>query len=236
MRKSIYSIIIIGLLFLSIASFYLGSGNIEDFFNSLSTNLLGILITLIGVEGIIRLHEKRVWRKVDSKILEDILLISIGLIGRINDSLSIPNELFDINNLKSSDPHMRNQVLVVFLQEKMTDDLILEKTNSANDRSILKAEFYFLSILNEYNSLLNTFGSRFQPKILNPLLDIKRTLFTTVEFIRSYKKGAKIFEVENVNFNAHFAGRIASLRNCLISLLNQLNNEIDYNKLKETET
>ncbi|WP_234572402.1 hypothetical protein [Rhodohalobacter sp. 614A] len=237
MRIFIYALIIISLISLSaISFFYLGSGNTQEFFTSLSTNIIAIVITLAGVEGIIWLHEKRIWEKVDSKVLEDILLINMGLIGRINDSLKIPKELFDTKKLKSSDCNVRNNELVTFLAEKMTDELILDKVNSAADTSILKIESNFQIILQEYNSILNTFGSRFDPKILNPLLDLKRTLFTTIEFIRSFKIESDIFMSENINFNSHLTGRISNIKKSLIVLILELNSEIDYNKLSRQET
>lgn len=214
-------------------SLWFGTPTIESFFGNLSSEIIGIFITVLLIEGFILYREKEKWKNVNSKTLDDIAQVCFSLINKIAVSFNVPRELFNEENIDGADRQTQNQEIIRFLEEELTDDLIVERVNNTPDRAIIEFKDRIELVLNNLNTTLSIFHDRLEPQILNTLLNIRRTLSTTITYIQFAITNPNDLERYERNFNADLSGRIASLRDNMSTLLTTLNNKINYSELQE---
>lgn len=153
----------------------------DGFFINLSTEVIGILITVFYVDWIIQQHEKRKWQSADQKINERLIILLNGIITRIRTSLEID---FDLLN----DEKMLYQDLVVGHKELMRvakdviHPIVFQRIKMLDEKAWKTLHEQTKSSHNSLLSFLNVFQGRLDPDQIADLLDLQDALSKSLTF------------------------------------------------------
>ena len=104
MGKSFWTRLFLPLVSLFVISIFIHTQwKADGFFINLSTEVIGILVTVFYVDWIIQQYEKSKWQSADKKINERLIILLNGIITRIRTGLEIDFELLNEEKMLHQD-------------------------------------------------------------------------------------------------------------------------------------
>lgn len=180
MNRNIIKRLVIPLLILITASCILHSVIDNDsFFINLATELIGIIITIVYVDWIIKLNDKQQWEEAEKRISSRIRLFINASITNTRVSLGFDTDIFDYAKINSSDINVINSELIRITKE------ILEPTTKVRINAFEQGDWRLFSqnvnsIGQEAEKMLTIFGEKLSPKQYALLIDIQDLVRNTL--------------------------------------------------------
>lgn len=173
MKKDLILRLLVPLLLLTIASLIAHTYIENDsFFINLSTELIGIIITVAYVDWAFRRQHTKDWQGVDERVVSRLQFFINTAITDIRLSLKYGTDIFDRKKLSSKDPEIMKLELMRVSKE------VLEPTTQQRIESFDHESWEHFTrrierILQETDNLISLYESRVHPDQYSILLDIQ---------------------------------------------------------------
>lgn len=173
-RELLFWLLIPLLVLAAISAFLHTQFEWDGFFGNLTTELIGIIVTVAYVDWVIRRHEAKQWREAEERVLSRLQDFINTSIAAIRVSLGYGTDIFDYTKFESKDSILMRSELIRVAKE------VLEPTAKWRIESLdAKAWQSFIQhlqfIWEAADRLITTFGNKLKPTQYALLLDIQDT-------------------------------------------------------------
>lgn len=151
------------------------------FFINLSTELLGIVVTVAYVDWVLKAHESAQWAGAGSRIKSRLEVLVNALISGIRSSFGIGPAALEQLIPFTNDPRTVHEALVRFGKEVLVP-VAREHLDSLDKAGWRKLATHLQLVWSEAERVINLFGNRLQPRQLELLLDIQQTAQEALTF------------------------------------------------------
>ena len=182
MTKSLWIRLVLPLVLLFAVTFTLSRiWPQEGIFINLSTEIIGIVVTVSYVSWILRWHEEQKWKSTDIRISNRLKILMNSILSSIRSGLGIS---FDVlqerisNSLNLNDVHKE----IITVSENVIYPMIPQRVRNLDTKGWKSLA---TQIVNSHNSTLtffNAFHSRLSPDQIAILLDLQETLSHSLFF------------------------------------------------------
>jgi hypothetical protein len=182
MSRPLWFRLVLPLIILSATSLAVhGCWEAGGFFINLSTELLGIVLTVAYVDWVLKAHESAQWSGAESRIRSRLEVLVNRLISGIRNSFgfgpSVVEQLIPVTN----DPKGIHEALLRFGKEVLAP-VARERLDSLDEAGWRKLATHLQMVWSEAERVINLFGNRLQPRQLELLLDIQQTVQEALTF------------------------------------------------------
>ena len=153
----------------------------EEIFINLSTEIIGILITVSYVAWILRRHEKQKWESTDLKISNRLKILLNSTVSSIRSGLDIGVDILPDHLLKSTNlDDMHRDIITI--SENVIYPMIpqcVRRLDARGWRSLVT------QVANAHNGVItffNAFHSRLRPEQIAIILDLQEALSSSLIF------------------------------------------------------
>jgi len=142
----------------------------QGLFVGLATTFIGILITIIYVDWILRVNEKKKWENVHFRLDMELTRFGIIAINEFRTAFNIGSEIvmsIDFSNpiiMRKEMAQMAKIILVPNAGKKVLEMNQSDWNNLSNN---------LITVINEADRLINLFGNRMDPEIFSLVLEIR---------------------------------------------------------------
>ena len=168
MKRLVIPLLIV--LLISLVSHFVISN--DSFFINLTTELIGIIITIVYVDWIIKSNEKQLWEDAERRISSRIRLFINLSITNTRVSLGYKTDIFDYDKLSMNNVKVMNLELLRITKEVL-EPTLKTRINSFNPDDWLLFSNNIHIIRQEAEKLLSIFGGKLSPKQFTLLIDIQ---------------------------------------------------------------
>lgn len=145
----------------------------DGFFLNLAAGFVGILATIVYVDWILRQHEQQKWSGTQSRIITRIQYLASRTVTGIRVSLGFGTDMFDHATMELGGPDaMREELRRVALNVLVPATRNRIEALDQDGWRKLNAELEATSL--ECGKLLDRFGSRMKPLVMELVLDLQQ--------------------------------------------------------------
>lgn len=184
MQKDMFIRLVLPLISISVAGVAIHNfWGADGFFLNLSTEMVGIIVTVGYVDWVIRSNNLKSWRGAQSRINERIRYLANSTITTIRISLGYGTDVFDqkaFNSMNVDVKAMNEEVL------RVATHILKPSTNSRLKKLDVNGWKILCDRLQlscrELEQLLDRFGHRLNPEDIEALLDLQQSLKSSMLF------------------------------------------------------
>lgn len=183
MRKNLYIVLIVILLLFSVISIVLNRYiDTDGFLMNLATEIIGIFVTVIFVDKIIKNYEDEKWKGVEYKIKKYVQILINATISSVRNSFGYSFEdvcSYEIHNAVYTNPkenfHLMEKELIRISRE-ILEPTVFVRVEKMNRKSWDILIINFKNLYESTERILSLFGSKLTPEQFEILLDIQETI------------------------------------------------------------
>lgn len=153
----------------------------DGFFINLSTEVIGILVTVFYVDWIIQQYEKRKWQPADKKINERLIILLNGIITRIRTGLDIDFDILDEEKMLHQDIVVGHKELMRVAKDVIYP-IVFQRIKILDEKAWKTLHEQTKNSYNSLLSFLNAFQGRLDPDQIADLLDLQDALSKSLTF------------------------------------------------------
>lgn len=198
-----------------------------DFFTNLSTEILGIFITVVYIDWIIAKNQKSQWEEAEAKIAIRLRMFIDSSITSLRHCLGYSIDILDESKMGDSNPETMHQELV------RVADQILIPTASAKIKAFDHTKWQTLmerlkQIFDESDKIVITFGDKLMASQYSVILELHQSISDILQVINALNNinspnevGIEIFNEKLIDF---VTSKIKSILELLIVLAQSTSN------------
>lgn len=157
----------------------------DGFFLNLSTEVLGILITLCYVEWILYRLEQLRWNPTDRRVNDRLRVLLNGTVSSIRSSLGFGTDVLNQTILLSNDARLMHQD-VISVGEHVISPALEGRITALDERGWQLLNNQVLRSASATIRFLQTFQSRLSPEQLTLLLDLEDALNGSMTYYSTF--------------------------------------------------
>jgi hypothetical protein len=147
----------------------------DGFFLNLTTELIGILITVFYVEWIIRRHENQRWLSTDERVIKRMRILLNSTITGLRSGLNFGVDVLDEQVGYSLDEYAMHKD-IMRVGEHIIKPAVLSRVRALDQAGWAKLAQQIQNSHNSVISFLNLFQNRLRPDQISDLLDLQEFL------------------------------------------------------------
>jgi len=177
LNKSLFKRLVLPLILLIIIAVFIHIffKKADGFFLNLSTELIGILITICYVDWILREHEHQRWLSTDNRIIDRLQILLNATISGLRDGLCFGIDVFDERARNSRNAYAAHKD-VIRVGEHIISPAALSRVKALDQAGWTKLARHIQKSHNSVLSFLNLFQNRLSPNQISYLLDMQESL------------------------------------------------------------
>lgn len=150
--------------------------NWSGFFLNLSTEIVGIIITVAYVDYIVRRHESVKLAPADERIRRRIQQVATAALSRIRSGLGYGTEVLDMSVLETGDSKLFRAEVIRLGHEVLEPSAYL-RTGSLDRKGWATLARHMQDAWQDADKMLQVFGPRLEPKVFALLVDVQDAIF-----------------------------------------------------------
>lgn len=192
MNKSLFLRLVAPLAVLASASLWASrKWPADGFFINLATELVGIVLTVVYVDWILKKHEEERWRGAAARIENRLQLLCNGAISGLRSALGFSSEILDSTAMSSgSFKAMSAENMRVGTQ--VLSPAVRNRLGGLNQDGWKQLLTHLQGTSLEAERLLDRFGHRLNPSHMELLLDIQNSIDSAQTFWRIFPEFAGV--------------------------------------------
>ncbi|MEW6674207.1 MAG: hypothetical protein AB1427_21135 [Thermodesulfobacteriota bacterium] len=168
---------------LAIAAHFAWDG--DGFFLNLSTELLGILITICYVDWILRRHEQRQWKSTDERIANRLRILLNATISGLRTGLGFGTDVLDQRVASSLDPYAMHKD-VMRIGEHVIAPAARSRVQALDQNGWTMLVRQIRNAHDGVSTFLNVFQSRLTPEQISGILDLQEALVSSLTYYTAF--------------------------------------------------
>ena len=152
---------------------------------NLTTEVLGIVVTVAYVDWIIRRHESNRWQGTNTRIAGRLKVYVNAVISGIRTGLGFGPDVMDQAEIMSGDTE-RAHLEVLRVAEHVIAPASRAQLAGLDEEGWRRLANHLQSMWAEAERLLDKFPQRLEPRQVELLLDIQTTIISTLVFYRTF--------------------------------------------------
>lgn len=173
--------------------------NWDGFFLNLTAEVIGIIITVLYVDYILKRRDKFLYESVDNNINKRINDFILSCFLAIRTSLGVRGDISDDISIYAKKP----KDLWVILNKAIKDTIepnLFKSVAALNQNYWLNLNSEMENIINSTNNILNIFGQRLEPKLYSKIMELQDCatiirLFYEFKFTSFYKFRSNVLAI-----------------------------------------
>jgi hypothetical protein len=167
----------------------------DGFFINLSTELVGILVTVAYVDWILRAHERKRWHGTGERISVRMRTFSNATVTGLRVALGFGTDVLDQSVLRTKDPKL-GSAEVMRVAVHLLAPAARARLDHLDASGWEKLAKHLQFTWREAERLLDQFGNRLDPTEVELLLDMQEALETSLLFWRTFPDIAGVPDAE----------------------------------------
>ena len=157
----------------------------DSFFLNLSTEIVGIMITIFYVDWILRKHEKQRWLSTDVRIANRLRILLNATVSGIRDGLGFSPDILDEHILMSQNlVTIHNEIIRI--SEHVISPVVYQRICALDPRGWKSLSTHIANAHNGTIAFLNAFQVRLTPDQISDLLDLQEALSSSLFFYKTF--------------------------------------------------
>ena len=163
----------------------------DGLFVNLATEIAGIVITVAYVDWIVRRQDAERWRGMDARVTDRVNVFVNALVSGLREALGFGPEILNESETMTGDPErIHREVLRV--AEHVLVPAAPARLAGLDEAGWKRLATHLQSVWTEADRILDRFGHRLAPGQVELLLDIQRTVDSSLVFWRTFPELAGV--------------------------------------------
>ena len=196
MKNGLLMRLVLPLLLVSFASIIIHiRWQAGGFFLNLATEIIGILITLLYVDWIIRQRERKKWLGTDERISNRLRILLNSTVSGIRDGLGFDIDILDQRVLSTLNPvAIHDEIMRV--GKSVIAPIVHQRVSALDQRGWKSLTAHLVNAHNGALAFLTVFQTRLSPDQISDLLDLQEALEYSLTFYSIFPEMAGVPEDE----------------------------------------